>query len=74
MKRHHRISKPSAPKPDAPTSVEEILAFGQFIGGVHQEAWQRELHSDQPDWTLLLGLHLRLAELEHMESAAEELL
>jgi hypothetical protein len=73
MKRH-RISKPSTPQPDGPASVEEIRAFGQFIGGVHQEAWQRELHSAQPDWTLLLGLHLRLAELEHMESAVQELL
>jgi len=73
MKRH-RISKPSTPKPDAPTSVEEILAFGEFIGGVHQEAWQRELHSALPNWTLLLGLHLRLVELENMESAVQELL
>jgi len=73
MKRH-RISKPPAPKADAPASVEEILAFGQFIGGVHQEAWQRELHSALPNWTLLLGLHLRLVELENMESAVQELL
>jgi hypothetical protein len=72
MKR--RTSKPSAPKPDAPASVEEIRAFGQFIGGVHQEAWQRELNSAQPDWTLLLGLHLRLVELENLESAVQELL
>jgi len=72
MKR--RTSKPSVPKPDAPASVEEILAFGEFVGGVHQEAWQRELHSALPNWTLLLGLHLRLVELENMESAVQELL
>jgi len=68
-----RVKSP-APKANPPASIEEILAFGWFISKIHQEEWQREIQSAAPDWTLALSLHLRLVELEHMQSAVAELL
>jgi hypothetical protein len=49
----------------------------QYIGCMitdHEKAWSEELHSQHPEWIYLLGLHLRLAELEHLEPAAQEFL
>jgi hypothetical protein len=40
----------------------------------HQLAWHTELLSSAPHWVYLLGLHLRMCELEHLEPAAGELL
>ena len=52
----------------------QILAHVDFLIDEHLGAWQSEVFSDAPRWPVLLGLHLRLVELEHLESGAGELL
>ena len=55
-------------------TCDQILAHVDFLIDEHLGAWQSEIFSDAPRWPVLLGLHLRLAELEHLEDAAQELL
>ena len=40
----------------------------------HHLQWQQQVMGPAPDWELLLGLHLRMIELEGLEQAAGELL
>ena len=36
--------------------------------------WHRELHvSEQPNWELLLGIHLQLTELERMHAGLKDM-
>ncbi len=47
--------------------IEEVLL-------AHQLEWARRLAAERIDWTIMLGLHLRLVELEHLEEHLEDLL
>jgi hypothetical protein len=53
---------------------EQISQYVHCLTDEHQLAWQAELTSTAPHWVYLIGLHLRMCELEHLESAAGELL
>jgi hypothetical protein len=46
----------------------------QHLVNEHQMAWHEELMKPSPYWTHLLALHLRLVELENLESGMGELL
>ena len=61
------------PVPHQP-SPDQIRRYIQLISDQHQLQWWHELHSKAPQWTYLLGLHLRIVELDHLEAAAGELL
>lgn len=54
-----------------PAGMREYL---DFLIADHTMAWEVEVTSPSPRWQVVLGLHLRLAELEHLEEAAGELL
>ena len=56
-----------------PASVDQIRQYIQCLIADHEQEWTRELHTERPEWIYLLGLHLRLAELEHLEPAGQEL-
>ena len=60
--------RPAKPTPD------QIQAYIQTMNEQHQLEWQAELKSSAPHWEYLLDLHLRLVELEKLESASAELL
>lgn len=57
-----------------PPTPEQLQQFVERMADEHQIAWQSELLGNAPYWEYLLGLHLRLVELEHMGTAVEELL
>jgi len=55
-------------------SPDQIRHYMECMADEHQLAWHTELLSSAPHWVYLLGLHLRMCELEHLEPAAGELL
>jgi hypothetical protein len=57
-----------------PVSVDTLRSFIQATTDEHQRAWHAELTGDTPFWIHLLGLHLRLVELERLEEGVGELL
>lgn len=57
-----------------PPTIEELRASFDEIMDQVQDYWQEEVLSDAPCWGLVLGLHLRLCELEHLQEAGLELL
>ena len=67
-----RCKRPASRQPE-PTA-DQIRGYMQALAEEHHEAWQVELTSSQPHWVYLIGLHLRLVELEHVEEAAREFL
>ncbi len=71
MKRSRK--KQLAPPTPEPTS-EQLQQYVERMADDHQEAWHHELLDPAPYWEYMLGLHLRLVELEHMEAAVQELL
>ena len=72
MKRVSR--KRSSSKEKTESRPDQIRAHIEFLLDEHTGAWQSELFSDAPRWPVVLGLHLRLSELEHLEQGAGELL
>ena len=68
-----RGRKQAAARKTEPTP-DQIRGYMQALAEEHQQAWQAELTSSQPHWVYLIGLHLRLVELEHVEEAAQEFL
>ena len=68
-----RTRKRSAPRPAEPTP-DQIRCYMQRMVEEHQQAWQQELTSAAPYWIYLIGLHLRMVELDHLEEAVQELL
>jgi hypothetical protein len=68
-----RCRKKTSPRKVEPTP-DLMRRYMQALAEEHQEAWHAELMSAAPHWTYLLGLHLRLIELENLETGAEELL
>ena len=70
MKRCRKKSRPLKTDP----TTDLLRQYMQSLAEEHQEAWRSELMSAAPYWTYLLGLHLRLVELENLEAAVQELL
>lgn len=56
------------------STQDQIRRYIECSVDEHCLAWQAELVTSAPHWVYLLGLHLRLVELENLESAAQELL
>jgi len=72
MKRpRHRTQRMQAPKP---ASVDTLRSYMKATSENHNEEWSAELMSQAPYWEYLLGLHLRMIELDHLEEAVQELL
>ncbi len=70
-----RTSRKRACRPQtAPPSVDVLRRYIEALADDHQREFQAELAGKAPHWEYLVGLHLRLAELEHMETAAGEFL
>jgi hypothetical protein len=65
-----RCRKQPASGKTEPTA-DQIISYMQALADA---AWGAELTSSAPHWVYLIGLHLRLIELEHVEEAAQELL
>lgn len=65
--------KPTAAQKSCPTH-DELQNYLEKFYDEHQAEWQRGLLEPAPEWIYLLGLHLRLVELEHLEPAVQELL
>ncbi len=70
MKRRHTKAKPQIET----ATLDEIQIYIEQLCDHHQQEWHKRLIAPAPDWTYLLGLHLRIVELEHMQPAVEELL
>jgi hypothetical protein len=68
-----RRTKPTI-RPQSESSPDEIRAYLEKFYDQHQAEWHAEILDPHPEWIYLLGVHLRLIELEKMESALEEVL
>ncbi len=55
-------------------SPDSLRAYIEEVLLAHQLEWARHLAGAEVDWTIMLGLHLRLVELEHLEEHLEDLL
>ncbi len=66
-------SKRPAPQVAEPTP-DQLRQYIQLMAEEHQQAWHEELMEKAPYWVYLIGLHLRMVELEHMETAVGEFL
>jgi len=57
-----------------PTTIEDLRANFEAMADGYQDLWIEEVLSDAPRWGHVLGLHLRICELERLEEAGLELL
>lgn len=57
-----------------PVTLDQMQLYIQRSYDHHQQEWHTELLEPAPEWIYLLGVHLRLVELEHLEPAVQELL
>ena len=60
-------------RPAAP-AIEELRAKFEMMADTLHDLWAEEVLSDAPRWGHVLGLHLQICELEHLEETAPELL
>jgi hypothetical protein len=67
-----KITRAAAPK-SQPT-LDELQAYLEKFYQQHQQEWQAEILEAAPEWHYLLGLHLRMVELENMQAAMGEFL
>lgn len=58
----------------APRTIEELRAKFEMMADTLHDLWAEEVLSDAPRWGHVLGLHLQICELEHLEQAGRELL
>ncbi len=65
--------KQTTAKTPCPTP-DEFQAYLEKFYDQHQKEFCDELLEPAPEWIYLLGLHLRLVEMEHLVPAVEELL
>lgn len=70
--KHTSRRRSSKPKPEPAPDV--MRRYIETMVTDHQQEWQRELMDEAPHFEYLLGIHLRLVELEHLEGAVQELL
>lgn len=68
-----RRSPQSQPQP-MPATLDQMELYVQRLYDHHQQEWQTEILDPAPEWVYLLGVHLRLVELEQLEPAVQELL
>jgi hypothetical protein len=68
-----RCTKRLASRKPEPTP-DQVRQYMQALAEEHYQAWHAELTTSAPHWVYLIGLHLRLVELEHLEEAAAEFL
>jgi hypothetical protein len=61
-------------QPRQPVTVDTLRSYMQAMSENHNEQWSAELMSDAPYWIHMLGLHLRMIELDRLEEAVGELL
>ena len=66
--RRKRLARSAEPTPD------QIRHYMQKLAEQHYQDWQLELTTEAPHWVYLIAIHLRLIELENMESAVQEFL
>ena len=57
-----------------PSSIEELRAKFEMMADTLHDLWAEEVLSDSPRWGHVLGLHLQISEIEHLEEAGWELL
>jgi len=69
-----RKSRKQSHQTSSPATFDQISLYMQCLEDEHQQAWHVELTGPAPHWVYLLGLHLRMVELEQLEPAAQELL
>jgi hypothetical protein len=69
-----RASRKSCRRGKPQPTPDQIHHYIQLMSDQHQGEWQCELQSSAPHWEYLLGLHLRMIELNHPETASAELL
>ena len=75
MKRAPRKCRTSTKKTTTKLSTsDQLREHIAYLAVEHNHAWLREITSEAPHWTGALALHLRLAELEHLEEGVQELL
>ena len=55
-------------------SPEQFREYVNELQSEHQTAWQEQAFSNGPQWIVMLGLHLRLVELERLADGLKELL
>jgi len=66
--------KPSARTRKTEPTPDQIRQYMLCLADEHQLAWHEELLGSAPHWVYMLALHLRLVELELLESASGDLL
>jgi hypothetical protein len=67
------MKRSSSHGPKRRPTPRQIRGYLEALQHEHQFAYQEELLSDSPQWVVMLGLHLRLVELEHLEAGLQEL-
>ena len=66
--------KKKAGRRPAPPTIEELRARFENMADALHDFWIEEVLSDQPRWGHVLGLHLQICEIEHLERTGRELL
>ena len=68
--------KPASRKrePRRRPTPQQIRGYLEALQHEHHLAFQVELLSNNPQWIVMLGLHLRMVELEQLEAGMQELL
>jgi hypothetical protein len=70
MKRSSRKPQPQT----KPVMLDQVELYTERLVDHHQQEFHDELLEPAPEWIYLLGVHLRLVELEHLAPAVQELL
>jgi hypothetical protein len=68
------MKKKTVRRRTAPQTIEELRANFEEMANGYNEYWLAEVLSDRPRWGYVLGLHLRICEIEHIEEVGGELL
>lgn len=73
-RRSPRPRKSKGAQPQQPVSPEE--RFRAQLEGAYldrQMRWHSQLKATDPDWNVLLGIHLQMSELERMFAGLEKM-
>ena len=68
------MKRASRKRAEEQLTPEQFREYVKDLQCEHQAAWQEQAFSDGPQWIVMLGLHLRLVELERLADSMEELL
>ena len=66
MRKSGRTTDRRSASPRRRSETEQILIRLDELCDERQASWHDELHHVQPNWGVLLALHLQLSELEHL--------